>query len=287
MTSLLQKPSIKESVIPNTERDLPDTYHARLGQQLDPSKSKIYEQIDKIQDYATDMEMKVNFSKTKFMLFNPTINYDFVPKCEVQGGEIDTLEEMKLLGLVIRNDLSWKSNTEQMTKRAYNRLWMLKRLKLNGANLEDLTDVYVKQVRSVLEFGAPVWNSNLIKEDVGDIERVQKCFLHLALGNGYSNYHEALQTANLETLEDRRTSICSKFAVKASKHPKHSDWFVPTDPSRPDTRQHKQHFKPPLYRLKRFKKSPIPYLTNVLFLLSGIRLRWISGDKPITMLGGV
>ena len=121
--------------------------------------------------------------------------------------------------IYLENSFIILDNTEQMTKRAYNRLWMLKRLKLNGANLEDLTDVYVKQVRSVLEFGAPVWNSNLIKEDVGDIERVQKCFLHLALGNGYSNYHEALQTANLETLEDRRTSICSKFAVKASKHP--------------------------------------------------------------------
>ena len=198
------------------------------------------------------------------MLFNPTLYYDFVPKFEVQGGEIDTLEEMKLLGLVIRNDLSWKSNTEQMTKRAYNRLWMLKRLKLNGANLEDLTDVYVKQVRSVLEFGAPVWNSNLIQEEVVDIERVQKCFLHLALGNGYTSYHEALLTANLETLEYRRTSICSKFAFKSSKHPKHSEWFVPTDPSRPDTRQQKQQFKPPLYRLKRFQKSPIPYLTNLL-----------------------
>ena len=256
--------NIKESVIPNRDRELPDRYHARLGQQLDPSKSKTYEQIDKIQAYATEMEMQLNFSKTKFMLFNPTLNYDFVPTLETQGGGIDTLEEMKLLGLVIRNDLSWKSNTEDMTKRAYNRLWMLKRLKLNGANLEDLTDVYVKQVRSVLEFGAPVWNSNIKKEEVVDIERVQKCFLHLALGSGYTSYHEALQTAHLETLEDRRTGICTKFALKASKHPKHKDWFVPTDPSRPDTRQQKQQFKPPLCRLKRFQKSPIPYLTNLL-----------------------
>ena len=63
--------NIKESVIPNTERDLPDTFHARLGQQLDPSKSKIYEQIDKIQDYASDMEMKVNFSKTSSCFLTP------------------------------------------------------------------------------------------------------------------------------------------------------------------------------------------------------------------------
>ena len=53
---------------------------------------------------------------------------------------------------------------------------------------EHLTDVYVKQVRSILEFGTPVWNSNLTQEDVSDIERVQKSFLHIALGNLYTGY---------------------------------------------------------------------------------------------------
>ena len=48
-----------------------------------------------------------------------------------------------------------------MVKRAYNKLWMIKRLIRQGANLEDLTDIYVKQVRSILEFGVPVWNSGL------------------------------------------------------------------------------------------------------------------------------
>ena len=127
------------------------------------------------------------------MLFNPTLNYDFVPSFEVEGRAIETKEEMRLLGLVLRNDLSWKSNTEQMTKKAYNRLWMLKRLKLNGANIEDLTDVYIKQVRSVLEFGVPVWNSNIKKEEILDIERVQKCFLNLTLGNLYTSYKAALE----------------------------------------------------------------------------------------------
>ena len=256
--------NIQESVIPNQNRDLPDPFHARLGQKLDPSKSQVYEQIDQIQAYANKMEMKLNISKTKFMLINPTLNYDFVPSFEVEGRDIETKEEMRLLGLVLRNDLSWKSNTEQMTKKAYNRLWMLKRLKLNGANIEDLTDVYIKQVRSVLEFGVPVWNSNIKKEEILDIERVQKCFLHLTLGNLYTSYKAALEIVGLETLEDRRTGICLKFALKASKHPKHGEWFVPTDPSRPETRQFKQHLKPPLCRLKRFEKSPIPYLTNLL-----------------------
>jgi hypothetical protein len=99
------------------------------------------------------MEMRLNFSQTKFMLFYPTINSDFMPDFQVEGEDFKTLDEIKLLGLVLSNDLKWKANTENMTKEAYKKLWMIKRMKLNGANFEDLTDVYVKQVRSILEFG--------------------------------------------------------------------------------------------------------------------------------------
>ena len=151
-----------------------------------------------------------------------------------------------------------------MTQRAYKRLWMVQRLKLNGANLDDLTDVYTKQIRSVLEFGAPVWNSNLTQEEVASIERVQKSYLHIVLGAQYHSYESALKTANLESLEERRTQLCLKFAIKASKHPKHQNWFVGNTPSGADTRSEKVNFRPPLCRLKRYVKSPIPYLTNLL-----------------------
>ena len=54
--------------------------------------------------------MKLNLAKTKFMLFNPTDNYDFVPNLTIDGITLESSDEMKLLGLTIRNDLSWKSN---------------------------------------------------------------------------------------------------------------------------------------------------------------------------------
>ena len=94
---------------------------------------------------------------------------------------------MKLLGLTLTNYLSWKSSTEDMTKKSYSRLWMIKRLKKRGANLEDLIEIYTKQVRSVLEFGVPVWNSGITKEESMNLERVQKSFLHLALRNRYNS----------------------------------------------------------------------------------------------------
>ena len=50
--------------------------------------------------------MKVNYPKPKFMLFNATVNYYFELKYEVENGEIETVEQIKILGIVIRNHLS-------------------------------------------------------------------------------------------------------------------------------------------------------------------------------------
>ena len=82
------------------------------------------------------------------MLFNPTESFDFIPNYELEGKQIETQEEMRILGLTLSNDLKWRTNTENMTMKAYGRLWMIKRLQKAGANLEDLTDIYTKQVRS-------------------------------------------------------------------------------------------------------------------------------------------
>ena len=171
---------------------------------------------------------------------------------------------MKLLGLVISNDLSWKENTENLTRKAYGRLWSIKRLVNHGATLKDLIDVYTKQVRSILEFGVPVWNSSLTKQQSLEFERVQKAFHHIALGNLYSDYKSALDITGLETLETRRLKLCINFSKKASKHPKHSHWFAPTNSEIPNTRRLKMKFKKPICRLKRFESSPIPYLTSLL-----------------------
>ena len=72
-------------------RELPDAFHDRLGQQLDSEKSKVYEEILQIEEYAAEHEMRLNVAKSKFMLFNPTENFDFTPKFEIDGNEIETM----------------------------------------------------------------------------------------------------------------------------------------------------------------------------------------------------
>ena len=69
--------NLKQAIIPNPGRELPDAFHDRLGQQLDTEKSKVYKEILEIEEYAAEHEMRLNVAKSKFMLFNPTENFDF------------------------------------------------------------------------------------------------------------------------------------------------------------------------------------------------------------------
>ena len=58
-------------------------------------------------------------------------------------------------------------------KRAYKRIWILKRLKTLGASDDLIIDAYVKQIRSVLELAVPVWRSSLTLKDKMTIEIFQ------------------------------------------------------------------------------------------------------------------
>jgi hypothetical protein len=158
-------------------------------------------------------------------LFNPAKSLDFMPEFNLGGNDIELVEEMRVLDLIIRSDLKWTTNTENMVLKGFKRLWMLRRLKQCGANSEELLDVYIKQVRSVLELAVPVWQSSITVQERCDIERVQRAALNIILGYRYSTYKEALQWFNIDSLEDRRVQLCSKFAHKAVKHDKFKNWF--------------------------------------------------------------
>ena len=209
----------------NLQRPL--NYHSRTEHNLKYEESKLYKQVEDILKYTEENEMKINKEKTKIMLFNTQKIRDFTPTMFIQDNPIDVVEEMKLLGVKITTDLKWNSNTDYITKRGYKKLWMLRRLKSNGANNQELKDIYCKHVQSVLEYAAVVWHPGLTLENTTNIERVQKSALAIILGKEYINYESALLSLNLEKLSIRREALCSKFAKKALKSEKYSSWIVP------------------------------------------------------------
>ena len=257
--------SLKLKDVLSVENDLerPLRYHERFEQTLSSEMSQVQTQLNEIAEHAKLNKMKINIAKTKVMLFNPGKKFDFQPDLNIEGVKLEVVEKMKLLGVVISSDLKWDENTNHITKKAFSRLWLLRRLKKLGASQKALLDIYAKNVRSVLEYAAVVWHSSLTSQNTAQIERVQKAAFAIILGNKYQTYNEACLTLGMKMLSERRTELARCFAAKASKHPIHSQWFIPND-KQTNTRQNQPAFKPPQARTSRFLKSAIPYLTNCL-----------------------
>ena len=104
-------------------------------------------------------------------------------------------------------------------------------MKILGVVLSsDMIDVYIKQIRSVLELAVPAWHPSLTLEEKITIERVQKTALHIIYQENYQPYKAAYAMANICTLEERRVKLCSKFALRALRSQKFSNWFRRHEP---------------------------------------------------------
>ena len=133
--SIAESINIKDQLlsVPLEDRPQPDPYRARTGHMLNNETSKVLSKLSDIKNYADNNKMKINIKKTKLMVFNPSITKDFLPHFEVEGTEIELVEQTKLLGVVMTFNLSWTANTDYIVERCNGKLWMIRRLKKLGA----------------------------------------------------------------------------------------------------------------------------------------------------------
>ena len=114
----------------------------------------------------------------------------------------------------------------------------------------------------------PVWHPGLPKDEVRQLERVQKCAFYVILGESYLTYQHALDTLGCASLFNRRQKLCETFTQKAGKHPKYKNWFNEFKPKNPkmSTRESEKclKYKPVPCRTNRYKNSPLPFLTELL-----------------------
>ena len=162
------------------------------------------------------------------------------------------------------SDFKWQTHIGNVTKRAYSRVLILRRLSEMGAGVETLVDTYYKQVRTVLEYCVPVWHSRLTLCQSDQIERVQNVSMMIILGEKYKTSNNAREKLKIETLQKRRNDICLKFGQKALKHPNHSNWFQPNPNHNKKRRLPTNRLKETFCRTDRYKNSTIPFLTRIL-----------------------
>ena len=210
--------------------------------------------------------MKLNEKKTHQIIFNFNRDKQFTTEVRLKGEPLDIVEEVKLLGVIITNDLRWDKNTSYLVKKANKKMRMLHIASKFTRNREHLKQIYKTFIRSNLEFSSNVWHSSLTKENRKDLERVQKAALRVILRSDYQNYEDALRLTNLESLDKRRDLLGLKFAKNCLRNENFAKLFPLKETKHAMNVRNPDRYVVKSANTERYKKSTIPFLQRQLNL---------------------
>ena len=75
---------------------------------------------------------------------------------------------------------------------------MITKLKYVGVSKQDLLDIYILFIRSVIEYCSVSFHSSLTQDQTNKLEKIQKTCLKVILGEDYEDYDSALKVCNLD-----------------------------------------------------------------------------------------
>ena len=208
----------------------------------------------------------VNFSKFNTGPQNLMLN----------GKIIKPVKEIKLLGVILTNDLKWSANTTHICSKVNQRLYLINKLKHFGLSKDELITVWKSILRPIPVYSVPLWHSGLTDCDSNKLELLQKKALMFILGctyvdfkrlyklnNKLLSYEEVLQQLGLNTLKERRELLTNKFAISTARNEKHDDMFIKKQSHNIATRN-MFVIQEPFCRTDRYYKSAIPYMSRAL-----------------------
>ena len=182
----------------------------------------------------------------------------------IAGVPLNFVPEAKILGVWLQNDLRWEKNINEISKKANQKLYMLRLVKRFGFNDEELISIYKCYVRPVVEYADVAWSSSITAAQKKTLEHLQKCACRTILRQRYTSYEDAIHICGLESLEDRRENHCLRFAEKLTNSKRTNDLPPVRRESHTHNLRNAHHYSHLRTRTTRFKNSPIPHFINLL-----------------------
>ena len=225
---------------------------------------QIQKNIEDIEEWTKNKQMKLNGRKSCGMIFNFTQKYQFTSRITMQGQPLEIVDHTKLLGVILTNDLRWSRNTDFIIKRANARMEILRRLSGFNSPVKDMIQTYISYIRSILEQSCVIWHSSLTQEDSEALERVQRNAFRNILKENYESYENALLLLKMDTLFERREKLLFSFGQKCEKLEQTKDLFN----RKVNEHQMNHRFEEKYHVLKanteRMRNSTVPYIQRLL-----------------------
>jgi hypothetical protein len=163
---------------------------------------KLQKDLNYIIQWSEMWKMKLNVAKCKIISVVHKINnlaYDY----NINGITLERCKHIKDLGIIINDKLSWSMHVQSLVCKANRVMGLIKRTMGYNAAPDVNKQLYISLVRSLLEYGTPVWGGMTVHDTVL-IERIQRSATRYILSFPNLDYRERLMQLNIIPLTYRR-----------------------------------------------------------------------------------
>ena len=192
----------------------------------------------------------------------PKSSAQFKTRLTINNSLIEQVNQTRLLGVILSDDLTWQANTNHLIKKAYTRMIILRRLNEFKVDKGDMIKNYVLFIRVAIEQSSVVWSSALTKQEENSLERIRKVALKIIYQSEYISYDNALLMSKLPSIADRYKNLLHKFAVKCVRNEKTQD-MLPLRHGLEKGRK-SEAYAVPMARKQRLFKSAIPTMARMM-----------------------
>ena len=95
------------------------------GKFVESTQLKSQGYLDTINEWTENQKMIISEKKTKAMLFNFSNNDQFTTRLQLKGENVQIVDKMKILGTVVRSDLTWTENCSLIIKKVNSRIQLI------------------------------------------------------------------------------------------------------------------------------------------------------------------
>lgn len=192
--------------------------------------------------------MKVNQQKSQLLCISAS-KHDQVhsyirPRIGLEAVETVSGDNLKIIGFSFNGDPTVNFHVQKMIEKFRPCFWSLRRLKKTGMPKEDLLFIYQTTIRPIAEFACVTFGPMLSIELTKAVECLQLVAFKIIFGT-YVSYRTAIETYDLETLEERRYKRIRKFAEKTVLQTRYKHWFPLNPPTQYNIRNPKKYYEAP------------------------------------------
>lgn len=177
---------------------------------------RINHELRKITDWLAVNKLSLNASKTKYMIFHyqqRKIEKSEIPKLNINGTQIELVDDFNFLGLTIDKNITWCSHINKIANKIARIIGIMNRLK-RSLPYNALKLMYDSLIGSHLQFCITAWGYKTTR-----LENLQKRALRVVHSAKYNAHTEPLLKASkLLMVRDIFNLNCLKIYHKYNNH---------------------------------------------------------------------